>query len=629
MCGICGIYSTKGIQENDGLLLSRMCDVIAHRGPDEQGTYIDRYVALGNRRLSIIDLKGGTQPITNETETMWVIQNGEIYNYQELRNQLKEKGHSFRTCSDTETILHAYEEYGDECVNHLVGMFAFVIWDSLKQRLFAARDRLGQKPFFYTHHRGRLIFGSEIKAILQDHTIPRELCNEALHHYLTLQYVPDPVSIFKNISKLPPAHTLVCDASGLHIQRYWDVAYVPKLEINEEEAAEELYRLLENSVRRRLISEVPLGAFLSGGIDSSIIVGLMAKFTDRPIKTFSIGFTHESFNELPYARYVANKWKTEHHELIVDFDRVEDMLPKIVASFDEPFADSAALQTYYLAKMTRQYVTVALSGDGGDELFAGYPRYWLDPLVKPYAACPRFFTQSLVPSLAHLLPERTDIVIEANWITGLKRLAQVARTSPKASIIRWGSYFNESMKASLLLPEYQEKLDTSDLLAHDFDRCIADTFLDRSLYVDLMNYLPGDGLVKVDRMTMANSLEVRSPFLDHEFVEFVARLPVKWKIQGRNGKVLLKKVFSDFLPPTLIGRAKRGFAAPIETWIKGDLRPLVHDLLLSNNAQINTVLNRKDVVKFVTEHEQGKINHGRRIWTLLILESWFKHTYDV
>jgi asparagine synthase (glutamine-hydrolysing) len=627
MCGICGIFSPYGLFAIDATLIQRMNSCLIHRGPDEEGVYTDSQAAIANRRLRIIDLSNGRQPIPNEDETIWIVFNGEIYNYQETRARLMRAGHHFRTNSDTETILHAYEEYGYDCLQHLAGMFAFAIWDKRCQKLFIARDRLGKKPLYYTSQNGRFLFASEIKAILQDSHIPRQLEPLALHHYLTLQYVPDPWSIYKDINKLPAAHYLICDSDGIKIDRYWDLSYLPKWQLDEQEAKEELNRLLVQSVQRRLISEVPLGAFLSGGIDSSIIVALMAQQSSQPIKTFSIGFTYQSFNELPYARQVAQHWQTDHHEFVVESERVEETLHKLSVAFDEPFADSSALQTYYLAKMTRQYVTVALSGDGGDETFAGYPRYWMDPFIHPYTILPRFITQKAFPALVNWLPEAHDVIIEANWKAGLKRLAQASRISEKASIIRWGSYFNEEMKAALYRPEFRDLVngkDTADLLAHDYDRAQAASYLDRTLYVDTVNYLPGNGLVKVDRMTMAHSLEARQPFLDHDFVEFVARLPERWKLKGREGKALLKETFYDKLPAAIFQRPKRGFAAPIEAWLKQDLRPLVHDLLLSPDSGLRIYFQPQSVLNLIQQHEEGIADHGRRIWCLLILESWLR-----
>ncbi len=627
MCGICGIASSGELPGDSRAWVGAMCGALTHRGPDDQGIHAGAAAVLGSRRLSIIDVPGGHQPIANEDGTVWVVFNGEIYNHRELRAALEARGHRFRTRSDTEVIVHAYEEYGTDCPAHLGGMFAFAIWDSKKRRLFAARDRLGQKPFYYTRHGELFCFGSEGKALLEIPDVEREIDEVALHHYLSLQYIPDPRSIYRAIRKLPAAHWLCFEDGRLRIERYWDLDFEPKLELDERQAAEELRRLLEQAVRRRLMSEVPLGAFLSGGIDSSIIVGLMAENSSQPVKTFSIGFTFESLNELPHARAVAERWGTEHHELVVTPERFEDVLPRLTEAFDEPFADSSAFQTYYLARETRRHVTVALNGDGGDECFAGYPRYWLDRYFRPYAALPRWVTQGLVPLLVDRLPEPRQTIIEANWVLGLKRLAQVARISPKASIVRWGSYFDEAGKSELYTPELRQRLagvDTVELLGFDFDHARARSFLDRTLAVDTRNYLGGDILVKTDRMTMAHSLEGRSPFLDHELLEFAARLPARLKLRGRRGKVLLRQAFSEILPPSIRRRPKRGFGAPIEAWLRDELRGAVHELLLSPSAMLTDYLVKAKIAEMVADHEAARRDHGRRIWALLMLEEWLR-----
>lgn len=625
MCGICGIIYADNNRPVAPTLLTRMNQTLQHRGPDDSGLFVKGNVGLGHKRLSIIDLKTGAQPFRNEDETLCIVFNGEIYNFQAIQKRLENKGHVFRTKSDTEVIVHAYEEWDIHCVDYLDGMFAFAIWDDRKKRLFAARDRFGKKPFYYTLQNKSFVFASELKAIRQFPGFKEDVDLVALHHYLTLQYVPAPLSIYKGVFKLRPGHMLLYDYNGLKTNRYWDLSYIPKLNIGMEDAIEELRRLLRKAVQKRLISDVALGAFLSGGIDSSIIVGLMSQLSNEPVKTFSIGFEEEAFNELPYAKAVAKRWGTDHHEFIVSYKNVLSILPKAIQSFDEPFADSCAIQTYYLAQLTKGYVTVALNGDGGDEVFAGYPRYWLDSYVRPYVALPRFITQSIVPAAVQWIKEPANVAIEANWIMGLKRLSQVADTSPKASIIRWGSYFSDDFKRDLYLPEISDGTNnyrTEDVLAEDFDRASAESFLDRTLYVDTLNYLPGNNLTKMDRMTMAHSLEARSPLLDHHFVEFVARLPEKMKLKGRHTKFLLREAFKDLLPTKINSRAKRGFAAPVELWLKSDLREYVHDILQAPNATIRSYFSLEKVKKLIHEHEYGKVNHGRRIWALMVLEEW-------
>lgn len=624
MCGICGFIYSDLQQNAEKHLLDKMNRALRHRGPDGGDLYIKDNVGLGHRRLSIIDLLTGKQPLCNEDGTVWIVFNGEVYNFQKLRRYLEKKGHTFSTNTDTEAIVHAYEEYGTECLEHLDGMFAFAIWDENKKRLFAARDRLGKKPFYYTHNKYGFIFGSELKSLLQHPLVKKEIDSLGLSHYLTLQYVPDPYSIYKEIYKLPPAHFLVTHGNKFRISRYWDIAYRPKLKISENQAIEQLREILTEAVRKRLISDVPLGAFLSGGIDSSIVVGLMAGLCDEPVRTFSIGFDYESFDELPYAKAIAEKWGTAHKEFIVTPENADQIISKLIRSFDEPFADPCAFQTYYLAEITRQSVTVALNGDGGDETFAGYTRYWLDRYVKPYAALPRFITQTMVPRLLNQLREPTNVPIEANWIMGIKRLSQVAGISPKASIIRWGSFFSDDMKQMLYNKPFPDAETSENLLAKCYDRADADSGLDRTLYTDLLNYLPGNNLVKMDRMTMAHGLEARSPLLDKDYAEFTARLPESMKLKGLQTKYLLRKAFPDLMPKKLLQRSKRGFGAPIEEWLKNELKEMVNDYLLSAGSSLKRFFRHDYIADMVKAHYSGFINHGKRIWMLLILEEWLR-----
>ena len=630
MCGICGIFSKNGITDNDREYVKKMCRSLTHRGPDDERIFVDNHVVLGARRLSIVDVANGYQPISNEDDSIWIVFNGEIYNFESLRKELIGKGHVFKTNTDTEVILHHYEEYGEKCIRDLVGMFSFVIWDRRQQRIFAARDRLGQKPLYYHMSKEHFSFASELNSLMIDPRIENDISPTAIHHYLSLQYIPDPLSIYKGVHKIRPAHYLTLHVgSNIHPtqKRYWDISYLPKLEIHREEAKEEIRRLLTQSVKRRLMSEVPVGAFLSGGVDSSVVVGLMASLTSKPIQTFSVGFENEQFNELPYAKLVSEKWKTEHHEYVITPESVGDIIPKISQAFGEPFADSSAYQTYHLSKFSRNHVTVALNGDGGDEIFAGYMRYWLDKYVAGYAHLPKIVTQNVIPWFLRPLKESTGVAIEKNWIMGLKRMEQVARISPKASIIRWGSFFDESMKRmiynDLALSEI-EGLDTTKILSDDFDHADASSTLEKTLYVDTFNYLSGNNLVKADRMTMIHSLEGRSPLIDHELIEFVAKLPVEWKLKQRRTKLLLKESFPDLLPNTIVNRPKRGFAAPFGEWLKDELLSLVHDMLLSHNAFVNNYFKRSKIVDLVEEHKRGFVNHEKRIWALLILEFWHR-----
>ena len=623
MCGICGIITPEGSRP-DRAVVQAMAQAMAHRGPDGQGLHLKDRAGLGHRRLAIIDLATGDQPLANEDGSLWIVFNGEIYNFQALRDELAAKGHRFATRSDTEVILHAYEEFGPDCLAKLRGMFAFAIWDANRQTLFAARDRLGKKPLYYAVHQGAFCFASEVQALLTLPGLSREPDLTALGHYLSLQYVPDPFCAFKAVRKLPAAHHLTWSGSGpARTARYWQPAFEPKWTGSEEELAQELRQRLTEAVRLRLISEVPLGAHLSGGIDYSIVTALMAGLSDRPVKTFSIGFSERAFSELPKARRVAERYATEHHEFVAGWGHVPDALESILAHTGEPFADPSALPSLLLAQMTRQHVTVALNGDGGDELFAGYQRYWLDPLAAPYAALPTVLTQRLIPALLERFPEPGDRPIETNWMAGLKRLAQVAAISPKASILRWGSYFSPAQAAALWRPELRPLADPAALLAQAFDNARAETFLDRTLAADMAAYLPGDLLVKADRMAMAHSLEGRSPLLDHELAEWAARLPVRLKMRGRTGKYLLRTAFADLLPAPVKEQGKQGFGIPIGQWLRQDLAGWCRETLMEGVAA-RTLLRPEALAALLEEHCLGRVDHGKRLWALLALETWLR-----
>lgn len=626
MCGIAGIIAPTG-QRPSRETLAAMAGAIAHRGPDGQGFHLHERAGLAHCRLAIIDLATGDQPMRNEDGSLWIVFNGEIYNHLQLRRELLDKGHVFATTSDTEAILHAYEEYGPRCVERLRGMFAFAIWDQRSGSLFAARDPMGKKPFYYALHEGHFLFASEPAALLAYPGMSREPDLLALHHYLSLQYVPDPQSAFRDVRKLPPAHSLFWKDGALSTQRYWQLEFEPKWQASEEELAQELRERLTESVRIRLMSEVPLGAHLSGGIDSSIITALMAGLCDTPVKTFSIGFKEAAFSELHKARAVAERYGTDHHEFLVEFGHVPDTLAQVVAHVGEPFADPSALPSYYLARETRTKVTVALNGDGGDELFAGYQRYWLDPLAAPYAALPRLLTQRLIPALLDLIPEPQDRPIETNWVAGLKRLAQVAGISPKASILRWGSYFTPEQALNLWRAAPRALLapqaDAQALLSALFDAARAQTFLDRTLATDLGAYLPGDLLVKADRMAMAHGLEGRSPLLDHTLAEWAARLPVNLKMRGRTGKYLLRTAFADLLPPAVTAQGKQGFGIPVGKWLREDLSGWLRELLLGGLAA-KSLLRPEALGAILDEHARGRVDHGKRLWALAALELWLR-----
>lgn len=630
MCGICGIVYTNPEERPSLDLLVRMSSVIAHRGPDDQGIGLLGQAGLGMRRLSIIDLQTGHQPITNEEETVWVVFNGEIYNFPELRASLLKRDHNFKTASDTETIVHAYEEWGENCVEHLNGMFAFALWDVRRRLLLLARDRIGKKPLYYALDPRRLVFGSELKCLLQA-GIEQQVDLHSLYHYLTLQYVPGPDTILADVHKLPPAHVLIWKAGDVTLRPYWHIDYRTKLELSCQEWIERVRYELTESVRRRLISDVPLGAFLSGGVDSSIIVALMAQLSNRPVRTFSIGFDVEAFNETNFARQVAGRFATDHQEFNISFGDVASTLPSLVWHLDEPMADSSALATYHLARLARQHVTVALNGDGGDEAFAGYTRYVLDRALAAYICLPSFVRRNVVPWVASRLAARPDMPIEKNVVAAVQRLRQASETSTKASIVAWGSYFSHALKAWLCNPSLIEavgNVNTADILATYYDRAPATTHLDRTLYADFMLYLPDDLMVKADRMTMAHSLEGRSPYLDYLVVELMASMPERFKIRGFTQKWILRQAFAELLPPQNVRRVKRGFSVPVAMWFRGQLRDLVCDVVLSSKALGRGYFRPEAVRALVEEHVRGQTDHGYRLWTLLMLELWHRQYVD-
>ncbi len=628
MCGICGLsYSNNRLGDRE--VLQAMNEAIRHRGPDSDGFYVAEGVGLAMRRLAIIDVEGGNQPISNEDDSVWIVYNGEIYNYPEMRTELKKRGHRFKTQSDTECVVHFYEDEGEKCVGHFRGMFAFALWDTHNHRLFIARDRLGQKPIYYTIQNGELYFCSELNGLLKALPQRPEIDLEAIDLYLSLQYVPEPRTVYKDIYKLPAAHTLVWENGQLKINRYWDYSYQPKLTGDENDLAEELRTRLREAVKMRLISEVPLGAHLSGGIDSSVIVALMAELSKAPVKTFSVGFQEEEFSELPYARAVAQRYFTDHHEFTLTYGDIPATLEKIMAHFGEPFADASAIPLFHLSSLTRQYVTVALNGDGGDEDFAGYQRYWLDPIANTYLRAPQFVTRNLVPSIARRLPDNSTRPVGRSFVNGFKRLEQLPRLDGRASILRWGSYFAPWQRAQLWKEEHWKNFragNAESLLSESFDKA-GGSFLDRTLYTDLHTYLPGDLLVKADRMTMAASLEGRSPFLDHEIVEWSARVPDSLKVRGRGGKYLLKKAFANYLPENVKSHGKQGFGIPLGAWFRGPLANWSRELLLGEESPLNDLFNSSALQNLIDEHLQARTDHGKRLYALTMLALWMQQNH--
>lgn len=628
MCGIAGFVSqnmmSTASERERARLLDEMCRIIRHRGPDDQGTLVKGAVALGMRRLSIIDLKGGHQPISNETGDVTVVFNGEIYNYRDLQRELEARGHKFQTHSDTEAIVHAYEEYGAACVEHFRGMFAFALWDEKDETLFLARDRAGKKPLYYTlTEQGTLVFGSELKSLLQHTEVRREINPAALDAYFTFGYVPDPLSIYRGIHKLAPGHHLTFRRGALKIKRYWDFSYEPAEDVRgaETDYLDELRALLDEAVRVRLVSDVPLGAFLSGGVDSSAVVGLMARNMSRPVKTFSIGFHEDSFNELKYARMAAKHFGTEHQEFIVTPD-ICDIVDELAWHFDEPFADSSAIPTYMVSKLARQYVKVVLSGDGGDELFAGYTRYATEQRREMFARVPRVLRQQLMRPLSQRLPHGA-------W--GRNYLHNIA-LDPLDRYLDSVSTFTRLNKQALYTEDFQTRLLEDNEALPSFQSYASSIGsrepLDALLYIDSKTYLPGDILTKVDRMSMAVSLEARAPLLDHKLIEFVTRIPARLKMRGGETKHIFKQAIRDFVPPEILKRPKQGFGVPIQQWINQQLRERIRETLTGTSARSRGLIKQSYVELLLNEHERKRRDHSAQLWALFMFELWQQKFQD-
>jgi len=626
MCGIVGIVRNDKT-EVDHDLVARMCSAIRHRGPDDDGFYFNETVGLGMRRLSIIDVKSGQQPIHNQDRTAWIVFNGEIYNYRELRVELEKLGHTFYTNSDTEAIIHAYDQYGADCPKHLRGMFAFAIWDERTQELFLARDRVGKKPLLYAQVNGQFVFGSEFSALLQHPGISKDIDFEALDHYLSFMCVPAPLTAYQAIRKLEAGHTLRYRKGDLKIERYWQPDFSRKVDISEQEAGEEAIKILRDAVKVRLMSEVPLGAFLSGGIDSSAVVALMSEESSAPVKTFSIGFEEQDFSELHHARRVAEHVGADHHEFIVRPDALE-VLPILVEHYGEPFADSSAVPTYYVARETRKHVTVALNGDGGDESFAGYERYAAMRLAESYHRIPAVLRDTVLRQAIELMPSAE---IKRSRVRDVKRFVEAASLPKVERYLRWVSVFDSQAKQDLYTENFRRETKANSaagIIDPWFARANGSGIIDAALLTDIMTYLPNDLLVKVDIATMANSLEARSPFLDHQVIEFAASLPEKYKLRGLTTKYLLKKVLKQLLPAENLKRRKMGFGIPIGHWFRGKLQPFLRETILSE-ASLKRGLFKPEVVRRMAElHTRGERDYSHQLWTLLMLELWFQRFID-
>jgi asparagine synthase (glutamine-hydrolysing) len=599
-----------------------MCERQAHRGPDARGIHRSNGVALGIQRLRIIDLETGDQPIYNEDRSVAVVLNGEIYNFRELRAELEGRGHSFYTRTDTEVIAHLYEERGPELVRELNGMFAFAVWDERRQRLLLARDRVGKKPLFYAEGDGWLSFASELSALMADPEIPTEIDPSSIDCYLAYGYIPAPWSIWRSVRKLRPAHTLIWENGRTEAERYWRLDYSRKRTEDRRELEEELRDRLGGAVRRRMISDVPLGAFLSGGVDSSIVVSEMAAASTQPVKTYSIGFEEEEYNELPRARRIAERFSTDHHEFVVKPDAIE-LVPKLVRHYGEPYGDSSAIPTFYLAEVTRRHVTVALNGDGGDENFAGYLRHVANSLTGRLDDVPRP-VRNAVAALGRALPRRPG---SKTLLSRTQRLLVSVDADSIERYRRHVSVFNDAERAELLDPDFRASLDQSrapEEIAAPWRAASGSTALDRLLEVDVNTYLPEDLLVKVDIATMAYSLEARSPFLDPEVMEFAASLPPREKASLGRKKLLLRRAYRGRVPDSILDGAKRGFGVPLGAWFRGDLHGYARDLLLDRTTLDRGYLNESAVRSILDAHATGQGDRSLQLWALVMLESWHR-----
>ena len=649
MCGIAGIFNCNGAPIDKQLLI-RMTRTLTHRGPDEEGYFVNTlkgvtdiepqipfhtfngmsgkavdtvpqgHVGLGHRRLSIIDLSTGQQPLCNEDGSIWIVFNGEIYNFQAVQSELDKKGHRFRTNSDTETIVHAYEEWGEQALGRLRGMFSFALWDERQQQLLLARDRLGKKPLYYLQEQERILFGSEIKAILEAPGVSRDLDVHALSDYLSLLYVPAPRSIFSSIRKLPAGHYAIASRDSFEVRSYWDLNFAPCHELSEAQMMDDLLGILEESTRLRMISDVPLGAFLSGGVDSSAVVAMMAQASKEPVITNSISFSVSSYDETEYARKIARQFTTNHHEFRVEPEAMS-VIEKLAWHYDEPFADSSAIPTYYVSQIARNNVTVSLSGDGGDENFAGYHRYYYDLRENVVRnLLPAAFQKPIFEGMTKLYPQSEAL---SSIFRGKAFLKNVARDPVDAYFFSM-SAFHDDEKQHLLKPEVFKALGgyrTSELFHQISNSAPAEDHLSRIQYLDIKTYLCGDILAKVDRASMAVSLEVRCPILDHVFMEYVARIPSKLKRVGTDGKHIIKKALKRYLPDDILYRRKMGFGVPVLEWLKSDLREYAGNLILEGSAS-QTYLQRDYLEKIWDQHQRGSRDLSMELWNIMMFNLW-------
>lgn len=625
MCGIAGWINleNKSSQNGEKAVLHAMCERMKHRGPDSEGLWTDERVALGMRRLSIIDLHTGEQPVYSEDKQIVVVMNGELYNFREVRADLEKRGHRFVTNSDTEILPHLYEEYGEAMLEHINGMFAFALWDKRKEKLLIARDRFGEKPLYYGVFDGKLIFASEPKVLLENPAVKPEINTDALRQFLSFDYVPAPASIYKGISKLPAAHFLTVEKGEIKTRRYWNLSWhkngsTPSIE----KAATDLRELLADAVRMRLVSDVPLGILLSGGVDSSSVAAFATQFSTEKVKTFSIGFEEDSFDESKYARMVAKHLDTEHYEDRLSVEKAADLISEIGTWLDEPLSDGSLLPTFLLSRFVRQYVTVALGGDGGDEIFAGYPMYFGHKVANIYDKIPRVLRSGLIEPVVNNLPVSTK---NLSFDYKAKRFVAASKYDPVTRHHSWFGSFSIDEQNSLLSKDVLAETSNDiykgakDLL----EICDAANEIEQMQFLDLNFYMAEDILTKVDRASMAVSLEVRAPFLDPRVAQFAAALPLEYKLRGNKGKYILKRAVEPLLPRSILQRPKKGFGIPIAEWLKGRLNPLMHDLLAPQRLKAQGLFDERFAQKLMKEHETDMASHHKQLWTLLVFQLWF------
>ena len=600
-----------------------MCERMKHRGPDSEGLWFEEQVALGMRRLSIIDLHTGEQPVYSEDKQVVVVMNGELYNFREVRADLERRGHKFATQTDTEILPHLYEEYGEQMLEHFSGMFVFALWDKRKQKLLIARDRFGEKPLYYGVFDGKLIFASEPKVLLENPSVKAEINTDALRSYLSFDYVPAPASIYKNIYKLPAAHLLIAENGEIKTKRYWNLSFkrngnVPTVE----RAAEELRELLADAVRMQMVADVPIGILLSGGVDSSTVAAFATQFSTEKIKTFSIGFEEDSFDESKFARQVATHLGTEHYEDKLSVEKAADLISEIGTWLDEPLSDGSLLPTFLLARFVRKYVTVALGGDGGDEIFAGYPMYFGHRVANLYAGIPQFLRNNLIEPVVNSLPVSSK---NLSFDYKAKRFVAASKYDAVTRHHSWFGSFSIDEQQNLLNKDVLAR-SSGDIYkgAKDLLKITdAPTEIERMQFLDMNFYMAEDILTKVDRASMAVSLEVRAPFLDPRVAQFAAGLPLEYKLKGNKGKYILKKAVEPLLPKNILQRPKKGFGIPIAEWLKGRLNPLMHDLLAPDRLKNQGLFDEKYVQKLIREHETSVASHHKQLWTLLVFQLWF------